>query len=67
MFALRFSAWRANPVQSSWKKRVKLARILLVAALALLAIAMRMSKLGDAIDGKPKTAPTLIEKVLDRY
>jgi hypothetical protein len=67
MLALRISAWRANPVQSSWKNRAKLARVLIIAALAMLAIVMRLSRLGDAIDGKPKSDPNFVERILDHF
>jgi uncharacterized BrkB/YihY/UPF0761 family membrane protein len=67
VLSLRVAAWRKNPQQSSWKKRFKLARILVIALLALMAIVMRMTRLGDSIDGKPKNPPTLVERILDRY
>ena len=67
VFAQRVAAWRRRPVQSSWKSRYKLAKVLIVAALALLAVIMRMRRLSDSLDGKESKPMTPVELILDRY
>lgn len=67
VLGLRIAAWRQRPMWSSPKQHAKLARVLVVAILAFLAIAMRLNwTIGD-LDGKPREPMSWWEKFLDRY
>lgn len=54
-------------VRSSAKQRLKLARVLVLATLAFLAIAMRLTWTIDNLDGKPQKQLTWWQQVLNRY
>ena len=67
VLCLRVAAWKARPVQSSPRRRMKLARILAVALLTFLAISMRLSRTIDSLDGKPHQPVRWWEQILGRY
>ncbi len=67
VLCLRVAAWKVHPVQSSPRRRMKLARILAIALLTFLAISMRLSRTIDSLDGKPRQSVRWWEQILGRY
>jgi hypothetical protein len=62
----RVQLWRTRPVPSTPNQRLKTARVLAVALLMLLAIAMRLKWSIDSFDGEPR-APLSLWEHFDRF
>ncbi len=67
VLGLRIAAWKARPIQSSPGDRLKLAKVLAVALLTFLAIAMRLSWTQNSLDGKARQPLTWWEEISERY
>ena len=64
---LRIQTWRAKPEWSSPQQRMKTARVLVVAVLTFLAIAMRLHWTIEDLDGKPRAPLNWWEQMLSKY
>jgi hypothetical protein len=64
---LRVQAWKARPTWSPLQQRMKLARVVAVALLAFLAIAMRLRWTVDDLNGKPRQPLSWWEQILEKH
>lgn len=67
VLTLRVQAWRARPTWSPVQQRMKLAKVVVAALLAFMAIAMRLRWTVDDLDGKPRQPLTWWEQMLEKH
>lgn len=67
ILGLRIAVWKSRPVPSSVVRRLRLARVLALALAAFFAIAMRLHRLDNNIDGNPRQPLSWWEQLLEKH